>query len=128
MDPMSSGRCTFSMALRGSYCRIFCRIYCRILCRILFPHIARSHTFSKDVHESHGDPCANFKKIFEHQRRTIEDTFIGCGCTRASADLSMWSNLTSSSRIIRLRSVLCTSSSFVLFLHVCSFSITSSPM
>ena len=87
MTPMSSGGCTSNTALRGSYCRMFCRIYCRILCRILFPHIARSHTFSKDEWDRHGDPPANFKKISEQQHQASKHTFQEDLSTTSPADL-----------------------------------------
>ena len=51
-----------SVCLHALIVQMFCRIYCRILCRILFPHIARSHTFSKGEEESH---------VAQHLRRSL---------------------------------------------------------
>ena len=76
-----------SVCLHALIVQMFCRIYCRILCRILFPHIARSHTFSKYEYESHGDPQANFKKISEQQHQASKHTFQEDLSTTSPADL-----------------------------------------
>ena len=76
-----------SVCLHALIVQMFCRIYCRILCKILFPHIARSHTFSKDEYESHGDPQAISKKISVQQPQASKHTFQEDLCTTSPGDL-----------------------------------------
>ena len=71
-----------SVCLHALIVQMFCRIYCRILCKILFPHIARSHTFSKDECES-CDPQAISKKISVQQPHARRHTFQEDLCTHS---------------------------------------------
>ena len=76
-----------SVCLHVLIVQMVCRIYCRILCKILFPHIARSHTFSNDEYESHGDPQAISKKISVQQPQARRHTFQEDLCTTSPGDL-----------------------------------------
>ena len=58
-----------SVCLHALIAQMFCRIYCRILCRILFPHIARSHTFSQCRRRE--SRCTTSPKISVHLRRSL---------------------------------------------------------
>ena len=58
-----------SVCLHALIVQMFCRIYCRILCRILFPHIARSHTFSQCRRRE--SRCTTSPKISVHLRRSL---------------------------------------------------------
>ena len=76
-----------SVCLHALIVQMFCRIYCRTLCRILFPHIARSHTFSKDEYERHWDPQAISKKISVQQPQPRKHTFQEDLCTTYPGDI-----------------------------------------
>ena len=76
-----------SVCLHALIVQMFCRIYCRTLCRILFPHIARSHTFSKDEYERHCDPQAISKKISVQQPQPRKHTFQEDLCTTYPGDI-----------------------------------------